>query len=328
MAPSDNNESVGSDASSVKGTSSLHDNLSYMDADGMVDRNNDKTTGVAVIIRPCTVGNINDAQTDSNLDTQEGNNNDSNSNDDMSHYRQWHSQHIAKSLVDNAINKTLEDLGLSPGEDAWLTPYVRHRDQIETEGVMEAIRARGLRRHSLPVGRGGGEVESDEEIDSMNRRYLRLNPIFNHIAQVSENIFIENPVQQLGLYEPSATSIITPPSGSVLLSVSRSGRLPAVQSDVLEDIELPLSDGQCESSDEEYMSDTSVTPRGAAETQRVHRGSCVDVPAVLDTSDGSKFTLESCLSTDNSGTKVSSVLQQDFLAQAVEAAITEKGLVL
>ena len=83
----------------------------------------------------------------------------------------WQCQHVAKAIVDNAINKTLEEMGLSPNPDSG--QYQRQRTRIEDAGVSHAIRQRGLQRYPPD-------------------RIQRLNPIISRLTQVSENLFSQN----------------------------------------------------------------------------------------------------------------------------------------
>ena len=341
-----NTEGFVDSSSRLSPTDSENDNSGYsVEAVIMNDMN---SSGVAIHHAET---NINVPTSTENSDS-ETNNNESNIIDDMAQYRHLHSQHIAKSLVDNAINKTLEDLGLAPGENSWLTPYVRHRERIETEGVMEAIRARGLRRHSLPVGHGQRDADNsdtDDEMDSVDRRHLQLNPILNRITQVSENIFAHNPLPP-----------IPPPISAASLSVTSGG--DTVLSSNAGNLDLPLSDGNADTSEEEeLMSDTSSTPDGdnllqtESFARREHTksdsatlGHLVEtdpsfslhadnpVPSLTDpqfsTTDAgnplnSVDETDSCNSTEHSN-PLANVSRQDFLAQAVGAAITEKGLML
>lgn len=54
----------------------------------------------------------------------------------------WQSKHIAKSIVDNAINMTLEEMGVSPETEADV--FKREKTEIETFGISHAIQSRGL----------------------------------------------------------------------------------------------------------------------------------------------------------------------------------------
>ena len=53
----------------------------------------------------------------------------------------YQNQHIAKAIVDNAINSTLEDLGLSPACN-----MTQRQEQVEEEGVALVICQQGLQR--------------------------------------------------------------------------------------------------------------------------------------------------------------------------------------
>lgn len=54
----------------------------------------------------------------------------------------WQSKHIAKSIVDNAINMTLEEMGVSPETEADV--FKREKTEIETFGISHAIQSQGL----------------------------------------------------------------------------------------------------------------------------------------------------------------------------------------
>lgn len=52
--------------------------------------------------------------------------------------KRWQNQHIAKSIVDNAINKTLEEMGVSPEPQQFVT------NLVENHAISEAIKLQGL----------------------------------------------------------------------------------------------------------------------------------------------------------------------------------------
>ncbi|XP_062579369.1 uncharacterized protein LOC134241321 [Saccostrea cucullata] len=56
--------------------------------------------------------------------------------------QKWQSKHIAKSIVDNAINMTLEEMGVSPETEA--ETFKREKTEIETFGISHAIQSQGL----------------------------------------------------------------------------------------------------------------------------------------------------------------------------------------
>ncbi|XP_061166880.1 uncharacterized protein LOC133175780 [Saccostrea echinata] len=56
--------------------------------------------------------------------------------------QKWQSKHIAKSIVDNAINMTLEEMGVSPETEA--DTFKREKTEIETFGISHAIQSQGL----------------------------------------------------------------------------------------------------------------------------------------------------------------------------------------
>ena len=59
----------------------------------------------------------------------------------------WQKKHIAKAVVDNAVNKTLSELGLSPDSD--FNQFLAESRNVEQEGVSAVIRSRGLRQQPL-----------------------------------------------------------------------------------------------------------------------------------------------------------------------------------
>ena len=92
----------------------------------------------------------------------------------------WHNRHVAKAIVDNAINKTIEEMGLGPSPPPGMET---HQRRVEDQGVSEAIRQWGLRRQSPYYA-------------------SHLSPIINRLTEVSENLFSR------ALYRPVVSSDI------------------------------------------------------------------------------------------------------------------------
>ena len=72
-------------------------------------------------------------------------------NEATQYLERWQRKHIAEAVVDNAVNKTLSDLGLSP--DSEFHQFSSESRNIELEGVSAVIQSRGLRQlSSVPHG--------------------------------------------------------------------------------------------------------------------------------------------------------------------------------
>ena len=102
----------------------------------------------------------------------------SNSPDEPTFLSRWQSQHTAKAIVDNAINKTLEEMGLTPdvSTSAW------NRLFLEDEGISEAIRFRGL------------------WLRESGLQSPRIHPLISQITGASEQVFertLDNAAAQL-----------------------------------------------------------------------------------------------------------------------------------
>ena len=67
-------------------------------------------------------------------------------NEATQYLERWQRKHIAEAVVDNAVNKTLSDLGLSP--DSEFHQFSSESRNIELEGVSAVIQSRGLRQLS------------------------------------------------------------------------------------------------------------------------------------------------------------------------------------
>lgn len=74
--------------------------------------------------------------------------------------------HIAKAVVDNAINKTLEDMGVSP--DSTNDEFVAGQVHVENAGISQAIQSQGLVRQNPTTS---------------------INPFMSHVAQLSDIVF-------------------------------------------------------------------------------------------------------------------------------------------
>ncbi len=95
----------------------------------------------------------------------------------LSHLERWQCQHVAKAIVDNAINGTLEDMGLSPAQrnpDNGAADFIRQYSHVETAGVSQVIEAQGLRNPPLQF------------------RTQRLDSIITRLTGASENLFTQN----------------------------------------------------------------------------------------------------------------------------------------
>ena len=142
----------------------------------------------------------------------------------LTHTERWQCQHVAKAIVDNAINKTLEEMGLSPGSN--VAVYHEQRSRIEDAGVSQAILSRGLRRYT-------------PRTNCMHH----LNPLIDRLTNMSENMLSEH-------------------GGEVLLENNTSavnGQLvPSEMMDIYFNLEGPLS-GQV-NSQEDMPSDVPPQP--------------------------------------------------------------------
>lgn len=93
----------------------------------------------------------------------------------LTYTERWQCQHVAKAVVDNAINKTLEEMGLAPAESEDSGQYHRQRSRMEDTAVSHTIRHRGLHQRG-----------------HQSERMRHLDPIITRLTQVSENIFSHN----------------------------------------------------------------------------------------------------------------------------------------
>lgn len=95
--------------------------------------------------------------------------------------KRWQNQHIAKSIVDNAINKTLEEMGVSPEPQQFVT------NLIESQGISEAIKLQGLIPQSQCNHLGPVEVLSNFAESNTYFMSLTNQQISNNISDVGLN---------------------------------------------------------------------------------------------------------------------------------------------
>ncbi|XP_050399813.1 signal transducer and activator of transcription B [Patella vulgata] len=91
----------------------------------------------------------------------------------LDYITRWQSQQKAKAIVDNAINMTLEEMGLTPNLDQNLP--ILERLHVEDESISEAIRHRGL-------------YPQDNEGDSLQGT---ITPLLQQLTQVSDTVFAD-----------------------------------------------------------------------------------------------------------------------------------------
>ncbi|XP_067666338.1 uncharacterized protein [Haliotis asinina] len=89
------------------------------------------------------------------------------------HLEHWQDQHTAKAIVDNAINRTIEEMVIAPDPP---NVHLRRAD-FENEGVLLAIRDQGL------------SVRNQQPIQTLHDR---LEPVINQLTQASELVFARN----------------------------------------------------------------------------------------------------------------------------------------
>ena len=112
----------------------------------------------------------------------------------VSHLYQWQNQQVAKSIVDNAINKTLEYLGFSPTsmDQSSSNTLASQCRSVENQAVSAVIQQQGLL----------SEASDTDHTPQQQRALLpRLHPIINRITHYSESIFAQNmdaPMTHLG----------------------------------------------------------------------------------------------------------------------------------
>ncbi|ESP05482.1 hypothetical protein LOTGIDRAFT_228053 [Lottia gigantea] len=92
----------------------------------------------------------------------------------LDYVSRWQSQQKAKAIVDNAINMTLEEMGLTPDLDHNLP--ILDRLHVEDESISEAIRRRGL----FP--------QENEDQDALQGT---ITPLLHQLTQVSDRVFAD-----------------------------------------------------------------------------------------------------------------------------------------
>ena len=83
----------------------------------------------------------------------------------------WQNKHVAKSIVDNAINKTLEEMGVSPETEQ--DEFMADKSDLENQGISEAIKNQGL-------------IGPSQQSES---RTQQLSPLLSHLRQASDLVF-------------------------------------------------------------------------------------------------------------------------------------------
>ena len=217
----------------------------------------------------------------------------------------WQSQHVAKAIVDNAINKTLEETGLSPCPG--LEENVS-RAQVEAAGVSQAIRSRGLRR------------PAEQAVEP-------LNPVVQRLVQVSENIFSQNLSQPQG----GAPAI---PEVTCMVSIGQGqGQNRSAPSlDQVSGFQIgimfsnrPREGGENRSNTRDMQSSESVPPKNMASPSSSASPSSTTHPQGPSSRDIEKEAKKE--SVEDVGVRVSeSTERTDLMDAALSAAICEKGL--
>ena len=99
----------------------------------------------------------------------------------------WQRKHIAEAVVDNAVNKTLSDLGLSP--DSEFHQFSSESRNIELEGVSAVIQSRGLQQlSSVPQGTAD-MFEGLAAVDEFNEatRSPSFSQMFHMVGRLESN---------------------------------------------------------------------------------------------------------------------------------------------
>ncbi|XP_069138196.1 uncharacterized protein [Argopecten irradians] len=146
----------------------------------------------------------------------------SNSNEFNSFLAKRQNSHIAKAVVDNAINKTLEDMGVSPDTNA--DNFVTGKCNVEDAGISQAIQSQGL----IPQHQNLGSqviVSQHQAVYSAT-----LAPLLSQVPHLSDMVFSERRFQPDCLAE--TRDIILDPnlsfahtSGATTVSMSSSDLL-------------------------------------------------------------------------------------------------------
>ncbi|XP_033750328.1 uncharacterized protein LOC117334680 [Pecten maximus] len=113
--------------------------------------------------------------------------NSTDSNEFNSFLAKRQNSHIAKAVVDNAINKTLEDMGVSP--DTNTDNFVTGKCNVEDAGISQAIQSQGL----IPQH----QALRSRDIISQQQAVCnaRLAPILSHVTHLSDMVFSERHFQ-------------------------------------------------------------------------------------------------------------------------------------
>ncbi|XP_060071141.1 uncharacterized protein LOC132551060 [Ylistrum balloti] len=95
--------------------------------------------------------------------------------------------HIAKAVVDNAINKTLEDMGVSPDTNS--DNFVTGKCHVEDAGISQAIQSQGLIPQHQAI-HSQGLVSQHQAVCN-----ARLAPILSHVTHLSDMVFSQGHLQ-------------------------------------------------------------------------------------------------------------------------------------
>ncbi|OWF35259.1 uncharacterized protein LOC110443144 [Mizuhopecten yessoensis] len=131
--------------------------------------------------------------------------------------------HIAKAVVDNAINKTLEDMGVSPDNNN--DSFVNGKCNVEDAGISQAIQSRGL----IPQH----QTLDSQDIISQHQAVCgaRLAPILSHVTHLSDMVFSQ------GHFQPNCladTQDIILDQNSTFAATSVATSVSASSSDLLD----------------------------------------------------------------------------------------------
>lgn len=249
-------------------------------------------------------------------------------------------QHIAKSIVDNALNTTLEVLGFSP--DNSRRNLASQRRRVEDDAVSAAIQSRGLQNHEPATSNPASPSRASNLVGDRD-----IDPIINQLTEFSENIFARN-LQRSNQTRPVATGVESDSTtsedellpGEALLENSSS-----VESST-EIVTGEINTGGSNSSSSHLLAhDTqptqpnSLAGTSGADTKRnplespdavenrleststesCHKDQEVTTHMNAELPPGNLFTFGDYL-------EDSSALQSDILDKAVAAAINQKGL--
>ncbi len=241
--------------------------------------------------------------------------------------QKWQNQHLAKAIVDNAINKTLGELGLSPN------PHVnRLADQqrlIENEGVSAAIKSRGLRRQAAD------HVRNDDD-----DRMRRLSPIILRLTQVSENIFAQNMYLSLcpsssrtGLVS-ARTSNPTPPIPQALTNSTAPERILSENLLQSQPISIEENLGDMEPADNTHMPPRSLVLTSVQQTGANNKEDSLNMNVKQSQSTSTSDDINVLMSNSKDDKRKENLdllnitvpSTKDIMDEALNAAISEKGL--